>query len=127
MAACRQARQGQRPRLPDPAVGKAIPYGVYDLDANTGWVSVGCDHDTAASAVASIRRWWQTMGVTLYPRAERLLVTADAGGSNGYRVRAWKTELARLAAETGCRSPSATSRQDIAERVGAGSTRRGEE
>ncbi|MFD5066095.1 ISAzo13 family transposase, partial [Streptomyces sp. NPDC058394] len=81
--------------------GKAIPYGIYDIAANAGWVSVGTDHDTAAFAVASIRRWWHGVGQGDYPRARRLLITADAGGSNGYRTRAWKTELATLAAETG--------------------------
>jgi transposase len=80
-----------------PELGRAIPYGVYDLGANTGWVSVGIDHDTAAFAVASIRRWWQAMGRRAYPRARRLLITADAGGSNGARVRLWKVELQRLA------------------------------
>jgi transposase len=101
--------------FPDPKVGKAIPYGVYDLGANTGWVSVGCDHDTAAFAVATLRRWWQQAGGALYPDAERLLVCADAGGSNGYRVRAWKVELARFATETGlavtvCHFPPGTSK-----------------
>jgi Rhodopirellula transposase DDE domain len=71
--------------FPDPELGKAIPYGVYDLGANAGWVSVGTDHDTAAFAVATLRRWWQQAGRTLYPNADRLLVCADAGGSNGYR------------------------------------------
>jgi transposase len=80
-----------------PELGRAIPYGVYDLGANTGWVSVGIDHDTAAFAVASIRRWWQRMGRRAYPRARRLLITADAGGSNGARVRLWKVELQKLA------------------------------
>jgi transposase len=80
-----------------PELGRAIPYGVYDLGTNTGWVSVGIDHDTAAFAVASIRRWWQTMGRRAYPRARRLLITADAGGSNGARVRLWKVELQKLA------------------------------
>jgi transposase len=80
-----------------PALGRAIPYGVYDLGANTGWVSVGIDHDTAAFAVASIRHWWQAMGRRAYPRARRLLITADAGGSNGPRVRLWKVELQTLA------------------------------
>ncbi len=80
-----------------PELGRAIPYGVYDLGANTGWVSVGIDHDTAAFAVASIRRWWQAMGRRAYPRARRLLITADAGGSNGARVRLWKVELQKLA------------------------------
>ncbi|WP_446447195.1 ISAzo13 family transposase [Streptomyces hydrogenans] len=95
--------------------GKAIPYGIYDVAANTGWVSVGTDHDTAAFAVASIRRWWQARGNHDYPQATRLLITADAGGSNGYRTRAWKTELAALAAETGleitvCHMPPGTSK-----------------
>lgn len=80
--------------------GKAIPYGIYDIAANTGWVSVGTDHDTAAFAVAAIRRWWQARGRHDYPYATRLLITADAGGSNGYRTRAWKSELAALASET---------------------------
>lgn len=95
--------------------GKAIPYGVYDVAANTGWVSVGTDHDTAAFALAAIRRWWQAVGRHDYPQAARLLITADAGGSNGYRTRAWKTELAALAAETGleitvCHLPPGTSK-----------------
>lgn len=85
----------------DPELGKAIPYGVYDLAANTGWINVGTDHDTAAFAVESIRSWWHGQGQTAYPQATRVLITADAGGSNGYRTRAWKLELARLAAETG--------------------------
>jgi hypothetical protein len=101
--------------FPDPKVGKAIPYGVYDLGRNTGWVSVGTDHDTAGFAVATLRRWWEQVGSLAYPKADRLLVCADAGGSNGYRVRAWKTELARLAAETGlqitvCHLPPGTSK-----------------
>jgi hypothetical protein len=80
---------------------KAIPYGIYDMAANTGWVTIGTDHDTAAFAVASIKRWWRTRGRHEYPRARRLLITADGGGSNGYRTRGWKTHLADLAAETG--------------------------
>jgi hypothetical protein len=101
--------------FPDPELGKAIPYGVYDLGANAGWVSVGTDHDTAAFAVATLGRWWSQVGRAAYPTAERLLVTADAGGSNGDRVRAWKTELARLAAQTGlavtvCHFPPGTSK-----------------
>src|SRR5438874_2139097 len=84
----------------DPELGKAIPYGIYDLAANTGWVNVGTDHDTAAFAVESIRRWWQARGQATYPRARRLLVTADAGGSNGYRTRAWQPELAPPAPPT---------------------------
>ena len=83
------------------AVGRAIPYGVYDLAANTGWVSVGVDHDTAAFAVQSIRRWWQQIGRRRYPSARRLTITADGGGSNGVRVRLWKRELQALANELG--------------------------
>ncbi|MBC9731557.1 ISAzo13 family transposase [Streptomyces sp. TRM68367] len=99
----------------DPHLGKAVPYGIYDVAANTGWVNVGTDHDTAAFAVESIRRWWQGQGQAAYPQAARLLITADAGGSNGYRTRAWKLELARLAAETGltitvCHLPPGTSK-----------------
>ena len=85
----------------DKDLGKAIPYGVYDVAANAGWVSVGTDHDTAAFAVESIRRWWKAMGQAAYPGARRLLITADAGGSNSYRTRAWKAEIAALALETG--------------------------
>ncbi len=99
----------------DPEMGKAIPYGVYDLANDEGWVSVGDDADTAAFAVSTIARWWAQMGKARYPKATRLLVCADAGGSNGYRVRAWKTELARLAADTGleitvCHYPPGTSK-----------------
>jgi hypothetical protein len=106
--------------FPDKEVGKAIPYGVYDLTANTGWVNVGTDHDTAAFAVASLRRWWSAAGREGYPHAGRLLVTADAGGSNSYRTRAWKTELATLAAETGlaitvCHFPPGTSKWNAIE------------
>jgi len=84
-------------------LGKAAPYGIYDLAHNTGWVSVGVDHDTAAFAVESIRRWWYMMGQPLYEKATRLLITADSGGSNGARVRLWKVELQKLANETGLR------------------------
>lgn len=99
----------------DKELGKANPYGVYDVGANTGWVSVGTDHDTAAFAVNTIRSWWNTTGHTAHPGASRLLVTADGGGSNGYRTRLWKTELAALAAETGlaitvCHLPPGTSK-----------------
>jgi len=80
--------------------GKAIPYGVYDVAANTGWVSVGRDHDTSAFADSTLRRWWASVGHIAYPTADRLLICADGGASNGYRVRAWKTELAALARET---------------------------
>jgi hypothetical protein len=101
--------------FPDDAVGKAVPYGIYDITANAGWVSVGTDHDTAAFAVESVRRWWRSAGQAEYPQARRLLVTADAGGSNGYRTRAWKAELAALALETGlevtvCHFPPGTSK-----------------
>jgi transposase len=112
--------QGQPERVqvhdfPDPKVGKAIPYGIYDVAANTGWVSVGQDHDTSAFAVATLRRWWAFVGQIAYPKADRLLICADGGGSNGYRVRAWKTELAALATETGltitvCHLPPGTSK-----------------
>ncbi len=99
----------------DPALGRAIPYGVYDTTKDEGWVSVGDTADTAEFAVESIRRWWRSMGSARFPAATRLLITADAGGSNGYRVRAWKVELAKLAAETGleitvCHYPPGTSK-----------------
>ena len=101
--------------FPSDSTGKAVPYGIYDITANTGWVNVGTDHDTAAFAVESIRRWWHTRGSHDYPHATRLLITADAGGSNGYRSRTWKAELAVLAAETGlaitvCHLPPGTSK-----------------
>ena len=101
--------------FPDRDLGKAIPYGVYDLAANAGWVNIGTDHDTAAFAVESIRRWWNGAGRDGYPQARRLLITADSGGSNGYRTRAWKAGLAVLAAETGleitvCHLPPGTSK-----------------
>ncbi len=86
-----------------PELGRANPYGIYDIAQNTGWVSVGVDHDTAAFAVESIRRWWNSMGRVAYPKANRLLITADSGGSNGARVRLWKVELQKLADETGLR------------------------
>jgi hypothetical protein len=85
----------------DPVLGKAIPYGVYDVGRNEGWVNVGIDHDTAEFAVESIRRWWKRMGSESYPNATKLLVTADCGGSNSARGRAWKVELQMLALETG--------------------------
>jgi hypothetical protein len=84
-----------------PELGKVAPYGVYDIAANSGWVSVGIDHDTAAFAVESIRRWWHEFGKSRYLGAKRLLITADCGGSNGVRVRLWKRELQKLANETG--------------------------
>src|SRR6202166_3489832 len=98
-----------------PDKGKVAPYGVYDLGRNVGWVSVGVDHDTAEFAVESIRRWWRWMGRRSYPKAKRLLITADSGGSNGARVRLWKWELQQLADETGleiavCHFPPGTSK-----------------
>jgi transposase len=101
--------------FPDPDGPRAIPYGIYDLAANTGWVNVGTDADTAQFAIESIRRWWQAAGHAGYPAARRLLITADAGGANGYRTRAWKAGLADLAAETGleitcCHFPPGTSK-----------------
>lgn len=83
----------------DKELGRANPYGVYDMGSNTGWVSVGTDHDTASFAVETIRRWWGTMGRQCYPAASELMITADGGGSNGSRVRLWKMELQRLADE----------------------------
>jgi len=113
-------RQGEPIRVgvhdfPDPALPKAVPYGIYDLAANTGWVTVGSDGDTAAFAVATLRRWWTQVGQVAYPNAKRLLISADAGGSNGYRVRLWKLELAQLATDTGlaitvCHYPPGTSK-----------------
>jgi hypothetical protein len=99
----------------DPQLGKAIPYGVYDVTNNQGWVNVGIDHDTAYFAAASIRRWWQEMGVFRFPRAERLLITADGGGSNSYRSRTWKLALQDLANAidltlTVCHFPPGTSK-----------------
>jgi transposase len=98
-----------------PELGRAIPYGVYDVGHNLGWVSVGIDHDTASFAVESIRRWWHHMGQSRYPRATRLLVTADAGGSNGPRIRLWRVELQHLADDlripiTVCHFPPGTSK-----------------
>ena len=93
-----------------------MPYGVYDLAANSGWVSVGVDHDTAAFAVNSIRQWWLTVGRARYPEATRLLITADGGGSNGSRVRLWKRELQKLANELGPRhrgQPPAARHQQV--------------
>jgi hypothetical protein len=89
--------------FPNLAEGKAIPYGVYDLAQNEGWVSVGTDHDTPAFAVAAIRQWWVRMGQSIYPGATELLITADTGGSNSARARLWKVELQRFADQTGLR------------------------
>jgi hypothetical protein len=101
--------------FPDKEVPKAVPYGVFDIAANEGWMSVGDDHDTAAFAVNSIGRWWETMGRDRYPGATTLMITADAGGSNGYRNKLWKLELAKLAARTAlaitvCHYPPGTSK-----------------
>jgi transposase len=101
--------------FPIPGLGRATPYGVYDLGQNAGWVNVGMDHDTAAFAVESIRRWWKTVAQHQYPDAKRLLISADGGGSNGSRVRLWKWELQQLANETGlaitvCHLPPGTSK-----------------
>jgi len=99
----------------DKAVGKAIPYGIYDVGRNAGWVNVGQDHDTAQFAVESLRRWWQAVGTVAYPAATEVLICADGGGSNGTRVRLWKVALQALADETGlairvCHLPPATSK-----------------
>jgi len=101
--------------FPDPQLGKAIPYGIYDVGRNLGWVNVGCDPDTASFAVESLRRWWTQMGSALYKKAKQLLICADSGGSNGYRVRLWKVELQELAdtlgiAVTVCHLPPGTSK-----------------
>jgi hypothetical protein len=93
------------------ALGRVTPYGIYDMARNAGWINVGTDHDTAAFAVESIRRWWESMGKTAYPQARTLLITADGGGSNGSRVRLWKWELQRLAMRQGWRSRCAISPQ----------------
>jgi Rhodopirellula transposase DDE domain len=101
--------------FPDPKLGKAIPYGVYDLASNEGWVSVGIDHDTAEFACASICRWWNEMGSDRFPRASKLLITADGGGSNSSRNRLWKKSLQALADELDitlhvCHFPPGTSK-----------------
>jgi DDE family transposase len=101
--------------FPNPQLGKALPYGIYDVGRNLGWVNVGCDHDTASFAVESIRRWWTHMGSDLYRKAQQLLICADSGGSNGYRVRLWKVELQELADTLGvtvtvCHLPPGTSK-----------------
>jgi hypothetical protein len=123
-----QYRNGGRERQPkgrpekvkvhdfiDKGPGKVIPYGVYDMAANAGWVSVGVDHDTAEFAVETIRRWWNRMGTRAYPQAKKVLITADGGGSNGSRCRLWKVELQRLSDEIGltisvCHFPPGTSK-----------------
>ena len=113
-------RQGRPERVNihdfiDPKLSRAVPYGVYDITNNVGWVSVGTDHDTASFAVHAIRRWWRTMGKQRHPKATRLMISADGGGSNGYRVRLWKVELQKLADEiklpiTVCHLPPGTSK-----------------
>jgi hypothetical protein len=116
-----QWRRSKRPEqvkghdFPGPEVPRAFPYGIYDLGRNPGFVSVGTDHDTGEFAVASIRGWWRTEGRHLYPAATELLITADGGGSNGWRLRLWKVELQKLADETGlslsiCHFPPGTSK-----------------
>jgi hypothetical protein len=116
-----QWRRKKNPRkvnghdFPDPSVPRAYPYGIYDLQRNTGFVNVGTDHDTGAFAVASIRGWWRFEGRRLYPRSKQLLITADAGGSNGWRLQLWKLELHKFANETGlsisvCHFPPGTSK-----------------
>jgi hypothetical protein len=99
----------------DKELGRATPYGIYDIARNAGGVSVGVDHDTAEFAVGSIRRWWRSMGMETYPRAQRLLITADSGGSNGARLRLWKVELQNWPMKTGlriavCHFPPGTSK-----------------
>jgi transposase len=111
----RQPEEVQVHDFPDKVLGKVIPDGVYDEATTTGWVSVGVDHDTAEFAVETIRRWWRHMGSKAYPRAKRLLITADGGGSNGSRCRLWKVKWQRLADETGlriavCHFPPGTSK-----------------
>ena len=117
----RQWRPRQTPEkvnghdFPNPSVPRAYPYGIYDVSRNTGFVNVGTDHDTGAFAVASIRGWWRCEGHSLYPKARQLLITADGGGSNGYRLRRWKVELQKLADETSlcirvCHFPPGTSK-----------------
>jgi hypothetical protein len=117
----RQWRAKGRPELVnvhdfvDPKLSRAVPYGVYDITNNAGWVSVGTDHDTASFAVHAIRRWWKAMGKKRHPEATRLMISADGGGSNGYRVRLWKIELQKLADElalpiTVCHLPPGTSK-----------------
>jgi hypothetical protein len=117
----REWRRNGRPELVnihdfiDPKLSRAVPYGVYDITNNVGWVSVGTDHDTACFAVHAIRRWWRTMGKKRYPEATRLMISADGGGSNGYRVRLWKVELQKLVDDlklpiTVCHLPPGTSK-----------------
>jgi hypothetical protein len=113
--ASKQPRQVQGHDFPQPDVPRAYPYGIYDIGRNSGFVNVGTDHDTGAFAVASIRGWWRQEGKQLYPKAKSLLITADGGGSNGWRLRLWKVELQRFADESGlavsvCHFPPGTSK-----------------
>ncbi len=101
MAARQTPHAGAGPRLPTPDVPRAYPFGIYDIGRNTGFVNVGTDHDTGAFAVASIRGWWRHEGKRLYPNAATILIIADAGGSNGWRLRLWKVELQKFADDTG--------------------------
>ena len=101
--------------VPEKKLGKAVPYGVYDIGHNVGWVNVGCDHDTASFAIASMRRWWVQMGQPLYPRVRTRLICAESGGSHGDRVRLWQRALQRLADTIGlditvCHLPPGTSK-----------------
>ena len=101
--------------FPDKELGRAVPYGIYDIGDNSGWVNVGKNHDTSSFAANAIRRWWLVMGKQRYPNAKRLMITADGGGSNGYRVRLWKIELQKLSIELGipitvCHLPPGTSK-----------------
>jgi transposase len=109
------AKKVQGHDFPDPKVPRAYPYGIYDIGRNTGFVNIGTDHDTATFAVASIRGWWRAEGRRIYKKADRLLITVDGGGSNGWRLRLWKFELQKLADETGmdisvCHFPPGTSK-----------------
>ncbi len=111
----KEPRKVQGHDFPSPAVPRAYPYGIYDIRRNTGFVNIGTDHDTGAFAVASIRGWWRQEGRHLYPTAQTLLITADGGGSNGYRLRLWKLELQKFADESGlkisvCHFPPGTSK-----------------
>jgi len=111
----KQPQKVQGHDFPSPKVPRAYPYGIYDIGRNTGFVSIGTDHDTGAFAVASIRGWWRHEGKRLYPEATTILITADGGGSNGWRLRLWKLELQKLANETGlvlavCHFPPGTSK-----------------
>jgi DDE family transposase len=115
MAPLETAAESAGHDFPQPEVPRAYPYGIYDIGRNTGFVNVGTDHDTGAFAVASIRGWWRHEGKRLYPKARNLLITADAGGSNGWRLRLWKVELQKFADEFGltlsvCHFPPGTSK-----------------